>query len=243
MNPQDNQLPEQYQNNPLPHSTQASNTPTPGATPQVVYLSRPMEPYKPVITPEIQKKHEESMAKYPYLNLSEGEFIVSAVDRHLIGELQIWSVVVIIILLTLGMLYVFSGGVLTNSQGLPLVSAPTMGVPAALFAVLTLLFGFIAASIYNANKFFLTNESVIQYIQNGLFSKRQQTVSLSNIEDASYGQHGILPTMFNYGQIRLSTEGDETTYRFSYARQPEKQVAILNNAVEAFKNGRPIVND
>jgi hypothetical protein len=70
--------------------------------------------------------------------------------------------------------------------------------------------------------------------------RKEQTVSLANIEDASFDQHGIIPTLLNYGSIRLSTEGDETTYRFTYVSNPKKQIEILNNAVEAFKNGRPI---
>ena len=49
--------------------------------------------------------------------------------------------------------------------------------------------------------------------------------------------------MLNYGMIRLSTEGDETTYRFSYVANPKEQIAVLNNAVESFKNGRPVLND
>jgi hypothetical protein len=93
------------------------------------------------------------------------------------------------------------------------------------------------------NKFFLTNESVIQEIQTSLFSHHEQTVSLANIEDASYLQQGIIQTMFNYGSIRLSTEGDETTYRFNYVTNPKQQIATLNNAVEAFKNGRPVMNE
>ena len=108
------------------------------------------------------------------------------------------------------------------------------------------LFGlglYIAIWVYMQNRFFLTNESVIQEIQISLFSKREQTVSLMNIEDSSYSQKGILQTLFNYGSIRLSTEGDETTYRFSYVADPKNQVAVLNNAVEAFKNGRPVTND
>ena len=109
-----------------------------------------------------------------------------------------------------------------------------------------ILFGiglYIAIWVYMQNRFFLTNESVIQEIQISLFSKREQTVSLMNIEDSSYSQKGILQTLFNYGSIRLSTEGDETTYRFNYVADPKNQVAVLNNAVEAFKNGRPVTND
>ena len=64
------------------------------------------------------------------------------------------------------------------------------------------LFGlglYIAIWVYMQNRFFLTNESVIQEIQISLFSKREQTVSLMNIEDSSYSQKGILQTLFNYG--------------------------------------------
>jgi hypothetical protein len=41
----------------------------------------------------------------------------------------------------------------------------------------------------------------------------------------------------------LSTEGDETTYRFNFVADPKRHIAILNDAVEAFKNGRPLLND
>ena len=94
--------------------------------------------------------------------------------------------------------------------------------------------------IYTNNRFFLTNESVIQEIQTGLFRRLEQTVTLSNIEDASFTKVGIAQQIFDYGDIRLSTEGDETTYRFEYVSNPKRTIAILNNAVEAFKNGRPV---
>jgi uncharacterized membrane protein YdbT with pleckstrin-like domain len=209
----------------------------------MVYMARPYTPERPPVTEQEKQKHEESKKKYPYLNLSEAEYVLSAVDRHPIGVLQIWAVVAVVIALLFVAAFSLAGGGLTNASGQPLITPQTILIPAVLVASLALLFGLIATSIYNANKFFLTNESVIQFIQTGIFSKRQQTVSLSNIEDASYTQHGIIPTMFNYGLIRLSTEGDETTYRFNYASRPEQQVALLNNAVEAFKNGRPVVND
>jgi uncharacterized membrane protein YdbT with pleckstrin-like domain len=112
-----------------------------------------------------------------------------------------------------------------------------------LFIILVSVGGYINIWVYTNNKFFLTNESVIQEIQTGLFARHEQTVSLINIEDASFQERGILQTMLDYGSIRLSTEGDETTYRFDYVSSPKHQIATLNNAIEAFKNGRPILND
>jgi uncharacterized membrane protein YdbT with pleckstrin-like domain len=115
-----------------------------------------------------------------------------------------------------------------------------VGLVGFLLIILFLIGGYIAVWVYMNNRFFLTNESVIQELQFSLFMRKEQTVSLANIEDASFDQHGIIQTLLNYGSIRLSTEGDETTYRFTYVSNPKKQIEILNNAVEAFKNGRPI---
>jgi len=106
--------------------------------------------------------------------------------------------------------------------------------------LLLALGGLVATYVYNGNRFYLTNESVIQEVQTSLFSKYEQTVSLFNVEDASFRQNNPIQMLLNYGSIRLSTEGDETTYRFSYVSNPKNHIAILNNAVEAFKNGRPI---
>lgn len=211
--------------------------------PQLVFATRPHEPIQPEMSAEVRKRHEESKAKYPDLNLSEGEFVISAIDRHPIGLFQIWSIVGMLLAVLLGLFAVLASGVIAFEAGSSLSPVLIAGIPLLLLGSLLVIFGLVETMVYRANTFFLTNESVIQRIQTGPFSKREQTVSLANIEDASYTQHGVVQSMFNYGMIRLSTEGDETTYRFQYATSPKQQVAILNNAVEAFKNGRPVTGD
>lgn len=208
------------------------------AGPQFVHLSRAVEPVKPEVTPEIKARHDESKAMYPTLNLSESEFVISAVRRHPIGLFAPVAVTVLLVAVVLSLtinLPALLGGIGMDSGDLgPLY------LGGILLTILFLLGGYIAIWVYVNNRFFLTNESVVQEIQTSLFSHHEQTVSLNNIEDASYEQKGIVQSLFNYGSIRLSTEGDETTYRFSYVARPKQQIAILNNAVEAFKNGRPV---
>ena len=238
-NPQDQQ-PNNGQAGQLPPDAQVYNAPVPGSTPQVVYVTRPMDPMPQHVSDAAKEKHEASKKQYPFLNLSEGEYVISAIKRHPVGLLQIWTIVAIVFLVLFGFLAAVAGGLFGDTGGSDGFPVEVVAIPLLLVAVIALLYGFIETSVYNSNEFFLTNESVIQFIQTSLFTKRQQTVSLGNVEDASYSQSGILPSMLNYGQLRLSTEGDETTYRFSYASHPEKQIAVLNNAVEAFKNGRPV---
>lgn len=212
-------------------------------SPQVVYMTRAVDPHQQEVSPEIKAKHDESIKRYSHLNLSDGEYVISAVKRHPIGLVSIWAVVAVAVLVIfIGFPMLLSNSTIFGDRGLPAQAVVSGGIVLLLAAVLFVLGGVIATVVYQANRFYLTNESVIQHIQTSLFSKKDQTISLANIEDASYRQQGILQTLLNYGSIRLSTEGEETTYRFNFVANPKKEIDRLNNAVEAFKNFRP-VND
>lgn len=243
--PTDYNQPVAYDNQGRPLYAHPPAAPNPAAQsqPQMVYMARPATPQEVHIPEEVKQRHQESMQKYPHLNISEAEYVISAVKRHPIGIVQIWIVALVLMgaFGTLfGLLMLGEDSILVDFFGTA-ETARVVGM-ACLGALFTLigLGAFVATYIYNSNRFYLTNESVIQEIQTSLFNRHEQTVSLSNIEDASYKQDGIIAHMFGYGTIRLSTEGDETTYRFTYVTNPKRHIAVLNNAVEAFKNGRPV---
>jgi len=217
---------------PLEGSSQSPNTP------QVVHVTRAFEPVEVELSPETRQRHEESMKLYPWLNLSDHEYVISAVRRHPIG---LWgTVAVTTIIVSLAFIVMVDYGYVAELFGLSLQSYGFVLLVGILFTALSLIIGYLAIWVYSNNHFFLTNESVIQEIQTSIFSHNEQTVSLMNIEDASFSQRGPLQVLLDYGSIRLSTEGEESTYRFDYVQNPKRQIAILNNAVEAFKNGRPV---
>ncbi len=208
----------------------------PDTMPRIVHLARNPSPEKVAVPDEVKRRHEDSVRRYPDANLSEAEYIIRDVKRHPIG-----------------MAGAVAGGgitILVLAIALALYPAdpskyylPSFGVAMLIISGVMILIGLgvlITMWVYLQNRFYLTNESVIQNIQNSLFSKQEQTINLGNIEDASYTQRGIFQTMLDYGSIRLSTEGEETTYRMSYVSHPKQEIDALTNAVEAFKNGRPV---
>jgi uncharacterized membrane protein YdbT with pleckstrin-like domain len=207
--------------------------------PKVVHATREVSPEALPVSEQNQLRSERSKKRYPRLNLTEGEFVVLDIKRHPIGLLLPVSVTALL-LVALTSLLIFYPGDIQSTSSLPMPTFVQVLWPALLLMLLVSMGGLIAIWVYLQNQFYMTNESVIQEIQTSLFSRHEQTVSLGSIEDASFKQHGILQTMLNYGTIRLSTEGEETTYRFSYVANPRNQVAVLNNAIEAFKNGRPV---
>ena len=210
---------------------------------QTVHIMRPSEPEKQIVSESVKQKHDRSVNEYPELNLSEGEYIILSIRRNPIGLAAPLLLGVLLIVLAITFLLNFDL-ILSSLQFTNLtISTSAVSMPVLLFIILIALGMYVVYYVYFNNRFYLTNESVIQEIQTSVFSKLEQTVSLTNIEDASYTQNGVVQQMFNYGSIRLSTEGEETTYRFSYVTNPKQTIATLNNAVESFKNGRAITND
>ena len=211
----------------------------PAATPsQVVHVARAIEPIAVEVSEETKRRHDESMKQFPSLNLSDHEYIISAIRRHPIGMFA--PLIATALSLSMMFILIFNYPFISELLGLPMSTYGSVLTIGILLAVLFMAGGYLAVWVYMNNRFFLTNESVIQEIQLSVFVHKEQTVSLMNIEDASYSQKGPLQVLLNYGSIRLSTEGEETTYRFDYVANPKVQIAILNNAVEAFKNGRPV---
>ena len=207
--------------------------------PDVVHVAREVDPKPFTISDEVKAKHEASKRRYPHLNLSEAEFVILDIKRHPIGMLIPIAVTSVLIIAVMVFVMMYPSLTADIAPGVMPTPATVFGI-ALLFIAMSVLGGAVALWVYLQNQFFLTNESVIQEIQESLFSRHEQTVSLGSIEDASFRQTGIIQTLFNYGTIRLSTEGEETTYIFQYVTNPRTQIASLNNAIEAFKNGRPV---
>jgi uncharacterized membrane protein YdbT with pleckstrin-like domain len=221
-----------------PEEKPASQDSAEKALHQAVHIARAAEPVKPTLSEATVTKHKESQKRYPKLNLSDGEYVIMEIRRHPVG-------LILPVLATMATA-IIAGVMLMSYDTLFPTGEPTQDslvLPAISLVLLVAMISYIAIWVYQNNRFFLTNESVIQEIQHTLFFHNEQTVSLANIEDASYQRHNIVQNILDYGTIRLSTEGEETTYVFHYVTNPKKQIAILHNAVEAFKNGRPVTGE
>jgi hypothetical protein len=180
------------------------------------------------------KRHEEAVAKYPNLNLSKGEYVITQIPRHwigvivppLVGGLLALMVCIILILYPL----------LVPSGNPPFSS---IVLPALLLLVLIAIGVYIPVWVYRQNEMYLTNESVILYQQLSLFSRDQKLVSLGSVEDISFKQTGLPQLMLGYGTVRLSTVGKDV-FTFTFAVEPKKHTQLINDTIEDFKNARKV---
>ncbi len=219
--------------------------PSPKGTQSVPPAVHPTAPAAPLssrqqipIPADLNAKHEESLRKYPRVHLSTGEYVAMEVRRHPIGLISIWVSMGLLVVATLAIipLYAMYRAGIASTLSFSVDKMPSESaimLPLFALAALFVLGGFVAMYVYTANLFYLTNESIIQYVQSSIFSTKQQQINLVNIDDVSYRQQGILQQVLNYGTVRVSTEGDERNpYVFYFVAHPQLVVQTINDAME-----------
>ena len=186
----------------------------------------------------VKVRHERSVKDFPNVRLDDDEYVEFAFSRAKICLLGILgSVAGGLILVLLAFLFV-----LMQQEKLDEMGRNFLFI--VLFALLAsaLLIGAIALKVYNGNRLIITNKHAIQFIMNSLVSTSVNIIDLGSIEDASFRQDTIWQKMFNFGTLRLSTIGDETTYTFKYSDiAPEDLKAItklITNAKKITKRGK-----
>ncbi len=76
--------------------------------------------------------------------------------------------------------------------------------------------------------YMLTSQRLRQVRQKGIFKKTVVDLDLENIMSASYGQHGVFATMFNYGTILIQTSAGDLV--LSMVSKPETVYNELGDA-------------
>jgi len=192
------------------------------------------EPGAQIVTDSAKPKPKKSGNDYG-LNLSAGEHVILSVKRHPIGLLTPIFLGFLLFILSLTLLVNINAVVESIQVTGVEVDSISIALPIVLFMALIVFGTYVAYHVFTSNKLFITNESVIQIIQNSIFSKREQIVSLSDVENVSYTQNGIVQQMLGFGSIKLSGEGVGQVYNFTFVADPKKVMSVLNDAVEVAK--------
>ena len=158
-------------------------------------------------------RHERSKKDFPGLKLEEGEYVEFAFKRAKICLFMIFGGLVGgLILILLAFLLILMGQSMIDEMGRNFLFIILSALVAAAVVI-----GLISLTIYNGNRMFITNKHAIQMSMTSPVAHSVNIIDLKSIEDASFRQENLLQNLFNYGTLRLSTVGDETTYTFKYS--------------------------
>lgn len=143
-------------------------------------------------------------------HLKEGEEIVCLVRRYYLTYAFHVFLALLFILLPFFFIY-------------PLFRWGTFGV---IIFFVALLFGGIFALrqsvIYYQNALVITRERILDFDQKGLFERVVSESTYEKIQDVSFRIKGIMPTLFNYGDLEIQTAGTQANLEIKDIAEPQK---------------------
>ncbi len=106
-------------------------------------------------------------------------------------------------------------------------------------AALVAVFLVLANSIYRSNRWIVTDDSISQISQTGLFRRQTSELSMANIEDVTAEQNGLLAELFGFGVLKVETAGERSNFYFIYCPSPNKYARIILHARELYIENEP----
>lgn len=163
--------------------------------------------------------------------VEEDELLVTIVHRHPVGIILIYLEAFVAIL-AIGFLMTMVFPSLLN--GFNSQSGGLLTALALLGVGIVALVLFVATYIYRQNRILVTDRSLVQVLQKGLFIRKVSRLSMSNVEDVTAEHRGILSTIFNYGVLNIQTAGERENFLFSWCPEPDTYADRILEARQAY---------
>ncbi len=109
-----------------------------------------------------------------------------------------------------------------------------LGSVYALCVLSLFLFGFVD---YYLDVDIVTNERVVDIEQNGFFHRTISELYLEQVEDVTAEVKGVLPTLFNFGNIYIQTAGERENFVFKSVPRPYETAKMIIDLHEAALEG------
>jgi len=170
--------------------------------------------------PEDQITHKPLKVPVEVNHLMEpGEQPLFAIRRHPIGIIFIYLEVLGAVLTLVVIGYLAAPSLVDSLSG----QAQRAFAGLAIFAIALLVFILLIATyVYRLSMLIVTNKSLIQVTQSGLFVRKVARFTMSDVEDVTAEQKGIFATLFIYGTLTVQTAGTQDNFNFTYCPDPNK---------------------
>lgn len=165
----------------------------------------------------------------PMVVLRPGERVICEIKRHPFGILSMYfsglvAIVVAIVLAAFAPQIISTG---TDISGVALVGA-------GIVIVGILLMLWVATFVYWQNRWIITDDSITQITQDGLFGRRVSQLSMENLEDVTIDKSGIIQTMLNFGTLKAETAGERSKFMFPFCPDPATYARKILEVHETF---------
>jgi hypothetical protein len=167
-------------------------------------------------------------------SLGEREKVVDVIHKHPMYLVLMFTVMIFAYVLVLLATYFLSPALLNND---PEAVYRTTSFVALLMAVLMGLVFVVATFLYWQTKIIISSENLIQILQKDLLHSQTSRLALTDIEDVTAEQQGLLATLFGYGNLVVQTAGEQANFIFSFCPNPNRIAKELIDAKDDLTSG------
>lgn len=153
---------------------------------------------------------------------------LAEVHKHPFGIIIIYIQTFIAMVAAIGLLFFVVPSVLEDTDQALLV-ATLFTVVAVIFAMAVLA---VSTFIYRQNRIIVTDRNITQILQFGLFSRKVSQLNIVNVEDVTSVQSGIIPTLLNFGVLKIETAGEQSNFDFNFCPNSGHVAKIILDARE-----------
>lgn len=190
-------------------------------------------------------------SRYHFQGQRESETVLRVIHRHWFDIATHFFVIIVFIAMLFGSLSL-----------IPLLYPNWLGSEMFRFVLfienslilLVWLYAFLVWIDYFFDVWIITNERVINIEQKGLFVRTVSELKFSRIQDVTSEVSGMIPTILNFGDVKVQTASEEDFFLFRRVPDPYhvKDVIMerlrterdeeINRIVEASRTGQKIQN-
>ena len=162
--------------------------------------------------------------KLPF-DLQSGESVILLCRRHPVFFFSKMAGVVLAALLPIAALLLIV--YLVNDDLGGTVGKIAIGI-AIVWALYWLVRGYFTWYRYQNDLWVVSNQRIVDSTKRHWFHHRMSSADLVNVEDMSVHRSGMLPTLFNFGDLRCQTAGQQGNFVLSGIPNPTKVLGIVD---------------
>jgi hypothetical protein len=91
---------------------------------------------------------------------------------------------------------------------------------------------------YNNDIWVITNQRIVDSLKRHWFHHRMASADLVDVEDIAVQREGLLPTVFNYGDLRCQTAGEVPNFILAGIPKPADILGLVDAARDAARTVR-----
>ncbi len=167
-------------------------------------------------------------------SLGEKEKVIDVIYKHPMQLFLIFGVTILAYVLILLATYYLTTAISNGDSASTYRFTSFMAFFMAIFTGLILI---VSIYLYLQTKMIITSENMIMIIQKDLLHGKTSRLALTDIEDVTSEQKGLLPTLFGYCDLVIETAGAQVFFTFSYCPKPGEVSKELIDAKEALISG------